>query len=199
VGAACTLLVSPFHVVAGVAQSSLWRILFVVVTIKRPAPASRWHPVPLMFFVRGAMLFAFRQLTSLSCGKQFSVSINWGSYQQRLNKLLQHGLFRWVNACSCTLCYLQAHLCSEVFTRGCCLNTILDVALKRRTSARSIQGFLSSPQVQQLIGWFYCSQLTVISMLSRSFMNAGLKGYMPTWGQCLLLKKAVNALSIEHC
>lgn len=44
VDAACTLPVSPFRVVAGAAQSILRRILFVVGTIKRLAPASRWHP-----------------------------------------------------------------------------------------------------------------------------------------------------------
>lgn len=60
VDAACTFPVSPFHVVAGGAQSSLRRILFVVGTVKRPAPASRWHPEDFDVFVYGAVLFAFK-------------------------------------------------------------------------------------------------------------------------------------------
>lgn len=63
VDAACTLLVSPFRVVAGAAQSILWRILFVVGTFKRPAPASCWHPKDFDVFAHEVMLFAFRQLT----------------------------------------------------------------------------------------------------------------------------------------
>ena len=61
VDAACTLPVSPFRVVAGAAQSTLRRILFVVGTIKRLAPASRWHLEDFDVFVHGALLFAFRQ------------------------------------------------------------------------------------------------------------------------------------------
>lgn len=63
VDAACTLPVSPFHVVAGAAQSSLRRILFAVGTVKRLTPASRWHPEDFDVFVHRAVLFAFRQLT----------------------------------------------------------------------------------------------------------------------------------------
>lgn len=82
VDAACILPVSPFRVVAGVAQSSLRRILFVVGTIKRPAPASRWHPEDFDVFFYGAVLFAFRRLTYPSCERQFSVSTDWRSYSR---------------------------------------------------------------------------------------------------------------------